>query len=167
MKLRVERNRLIGDTTLGKLFVNNKFFCYTLEDKVRNEKIYGKTAIPYGSYKVDITWSNHFKRRMPLIEHVEGFQGIRIHTGVDVDDTAGCLLIGKAVTKDNKLKFSKDTFNELFEKLEVAKAAGEKITIDIVAPDVKPIIISLGIGFALLMTSYILYKHALKKKIIK
>ena len=63
MKLEVKRVYL-GDTyTIGKLSIDGDYFCDTLEDKVRDlnkngkldefeEKIYGKTAIPYGTYKV-------------------------------------------------------------------------------------------------------------------
>ena len=73
MKLRLERNKLLGDTTIGMLYVNGVFECYTLEDKVRNFKVYGQTAIPYGKYEVRITFSPKFQRMMPLLLNVPKF----------------------------------------------------------------------------------------------
>ena len=60
MNLILKRRWLIDNATLGELFIGGEYFCYTLEDKVREEKIKGITAIPYGSYKVVIDWSNRF-----------------------------------------------------------------------------------------------------------
>ena len=167
MNIRVERNWLIGDTTLGRLFVDGKFCCYTLEDKVRNKKIYGQTAIPYGKYDVDITWSNHFNRKMPLIKNVKGFSGIRIHTGSTNKDTAGCLLVGKEITPDNKLKNSRVAFNELYSKIDNALNKDEKVTIKIVAPDIKPIAFSLSVAILSFGAGYFMYKKAKQNKIIK
>lgn len=102
MKLTLERVKLGEDYTVGKLSVDGKFVCYTLEDKVREEdgvpvdkwKVYAKTAIPKGTYSVSITMSNRFKTRLPLLANVPGFTGIRIHTGNSSKDTEGCILVG-------------------------------------------------------------------------
>jgi len=151
MKLRLERNWLIGDTTTGKLYINGKFFCYTLEDKIRNEKIYGETAIPYGLYDVDRTWSPHFKIKMPLIKNVPNFEGIRIHKGTTAQDSSGCLLVAKSLSEDKqRLINSKIAFDDLDNKITEAIKSGEKITIDIVAPDVKQGLIWGSIGFTLI-----------------
>ena len=102
MKLTLERIKL-GDTyTIGKLSVDGKFVCYTLEDKVREEigvpveqwKVYANTAIPKGTYSITITMSNRFKTRLPLLDSVPGFSGVRIHTGNSSKDTEGCILVG-------------------------------------------------------------------------
>jgi hypothetical protein len=46
MNLQLRRDVLGERATLGKLFIGGVFECYTLEDKVREEKIPGETAIP-------------------------------------------------------------------------------------------------------------------------
>ncbi len=82
--------------TFGKLFLNGKQFCHTLEDQVRpagEAKVYGQTAIAAGTYKVTINMSNRFKRLMPLLSKVPGFEGVRIHGGNTEADTLGCILV--------------------------------------------------------------------------
>jgi hypothetical protein len=102
MKIEVNRVKLGDDFTVGKLSVDGKFICYTLEDKVREEmgvpveqwKVMGQTAIPKGTYSVTITMSNRFKTKLPLLDSVPGFSGVRIHTGNSSKDTEGCILVG-------------------------------------------------------------------------
>lgn len=98
-----------GDTfTVGKLYCNDKFICYTLEDKVReiegqpvsSWKVQNETAIPTGTYDVSITFSNRFQTRLPLLANIDGFTGVRIHTGNSSKNTEGCLLVG--MTWDGK-----------------------------------------------------------------
>ena len=97
MKIEVKRDVRNEKFTLGKMYIDGEFFCYTLEDPVRQAgvKIYGDTAIPAGKYEVTITYSNHFKKLLPLINEVPGFEGVRIHGGNSADDTNGCILIAK------------------------------------------------------------------------
>ena len=106
MRLELKRKALLPEYTIGALFVNGKLFCNTLEDTVRDlnqdgdlndageGKVYGQTAIPYGTYEVVITYSNRFKKQLPLLENVKGFEGIRIHPGNTKEDTHGCILVG-------------------------------------------------------------------------
>jgi hypothetical protein len=102
MKLTLDRVKLGEDFTVGKLSADGKFVCYTLEDKVRELdgvsveqwKVFGKTAIPKGTYSVNITMSNRFKTKLPLLSDVPGFTGVRIHTGNSAKDTEGCILVG-------------------------------------------------------------------------
>jgi hypothetical protein len=114
------------NATIGSLSIDGVFFCHTLEDPVRDEKIYGKTAIPTGTYKVVITMSPRFKRELPLLLDVPNYQGVRIHPGNTADDTEGCILVGNLL-KDDFITNSRKTFNSLLERMKQTK----EITIEI------------------------------------
>ena len=141
MKLELKR-KFLGETyTIGDLLINGVFFCNVLEDKVRDidksgefdgdeEKVYGETAIPYGTYQIDITYSERFKRLLPLLENVPSFSGIRIHPGNTAKDTHGCLLVGVNSVK-GMVTESKKTFDKLFPMLAAAHEAKESIFITI------------------------------------
>lgn len=141
MKITLKRIALKDTYTIGKLYINGEYFCDTLEDKVRDlnkngvfdngeKKIYGETAIPYGTYNVKWTYSNKFKKYMPLIENVPSFAGIRIHAGNSSADTQGCVLVGenKAV---GKVLNSKNTVNKLYPIIEKA-CKNDSVTIEII-----------------------------------
>lgn len=141
MKLTLKRIALRSTYTIGRLYVDGNYFCDTLEDKVRDlnksgkfdngeKKIYGETAIPYGTYNVKWTYSNKFKKYMPLIENVPSFAGIRIHAGNSSADTQGCILVGenKAV---GKVLNSKNTVNKLYPIIQNACKKGS-VTIEVV-----------------------------------
>ena len=135
MKLLVQREIISDKSTIGTLYVEGIRECHTLEDKDRRleegaEKVYGETAIPRGMYKVVITYSNRFKKPMPLLLDVPGFSGIRIHPGNDKDDTHGCILVGVGIGQDI-LYNSRQAYERLFNKLEAAECLGEEITIEV------------------------------------
>jgi len=106
MELVLKRTTYTTHSTIGELYLNDEFLCYTLEDVVRADgvKIYGETAIPDGDYSVTISYSPKYKRMMPLVYNhpdlsVRGegnvrFDGIRIHSGNKKGDTLGCVLVG-------------------------------------------------------------------------
>lgn len=135
MKLRVERLWKKPAYTVGKLFVDEQFFCNTLEDTVRDlsneKKVYGKTAIPYGEYKVVYNWSPKFGRNLPRLLNVPAFEGILIHPGNTADDSAGCILVGRN-TEVGRLTESRYTSDKLNVLIEDAQRRGESITIEIV-----------------------------------
>lgn len=141
MKITLKRIALKNTYTIGKLYIDGEYFCDTLEDTVRDlnksgkfdngeKKIYGETAIPYGTYNVKWTYSNKFKKYMPLIENVPSFAGIRIHAGNSSADTQGCILVGenKAV---GKVLNSKNTVNKLYPIIQKACKKGG-VTIEVV-----------------------------------
>lgn len=139
MKLYLIRENFTEESTEGSLLVDGTFECYSLEDTDRQlenggDKIYGKTAIPRGVYDMDITYSNRFKKEMPIILNVPQFEGIRIHKGNTSLDTDGCILVGIENKKDNDdfISGSKIAYDRLFLKLVEAKERGEKLTIEIV-----------------------------------
>lgn len=117
MELTLKRDILADGYTLGLLSVDGKHYCYTVEDMVREGvKIPGKTAIPYGRYKVIVNMSNRFKKLMPLLIDVPGFSGVRIHSGNTAEDTEGCIIVGKVRTEKG-VRDSRDVAQQLTELL--------------------------------------------------
>lgn len=100
----LQREPTVKETTLGVLFLDGVFQCFTLEDAVREVlgarvetwKVPGRTAIPLGTYPLDLTYSPKFGRSLPLVVGVPGFEGIRIHPGNKAGDTDGCILLGQS-----------------------------------------------------------------------
>ena len=123
--------------TIGELLVDGEHECWTLEDIVRpaGEKVYGETAIPYGTYPVTVTFSNRFQRDLPLLVGVPNFTGIRIHPGNTAAQTHGCLLVGTGHT-GTTVTDSRTAFNKLFPKIRDAVRRGEEITITYSSGDV-------------------------------
>ena len=107
LNIYIDRKWHRSNYIIGNLYLNGIFFSNTLEDKdrglkqdmaldiIKELKVYGQTAIPSGRYKVVVTYSNRFKRPLPLLLNVPGFDGIRIHAGNTPEDTHGCILVGK------------------------------------------------------------------------
>lgn len=111
--------------TIGDLFVEDMWFCYTLEDRLRppGQKVPGETAIPDGTYRWIISMSPRFKRRLPLLLDVPNFEGIRIHPGNTHKDTEGCILVGESVVADGdtaRLVRSRQAFDRLFSLMDRA-----------------------------------------------
>ena len=152
MKIEVKRKYKKGTYTIGKLYVNGKYVCDTLEDKdrglfqgmseleVSKIKVKNETAIPTGTYEVSLhTVSPRFGSQtfykslcggcVPRLLNVPGVDGILIHCGNTDKDSSGCILVGKN-TVAGKVLNSKATFTDLWNKyLSVAKRMGEKVTI--------------------------------------
>ena len=138
--MRIELVRIaFKDTyTIGKLYVDDTYFCDVLEDvdrgldssmsesEILEKKVKGETAIPTGHYVINITYSPKYKRMMPLLLDVKGFSGIRIHSGNTSKDTEGCLIVGKN-KKVGMVLESRDTYKRLFKMMQDQK----EITIDI------------------------------------
>ena len=121
MELRIIRKEFTEQSTIGDFLIDGERFCYCLEDMAREKgvKVYGKTAIPEGRYRVVIDQSVRFKRAMPHILNVPEFEGIRIHAGNSAKDTAGCPLLGFTKEKDC-VGQSVLAFNQFFDKLYMA-----------------------------------------------
>lgn len=133
MKLKLERKILTAISTIGQLSVDGVPECWILEDTVRpaGTKVFGKTAIPAGTYKIMISMSPRFKRPLPLLIGVPNFEGIRIHPGNIAEDTEGCLLTGTS-KGPNRVFESVKAFDKLFPKVEAAVRAGDEVTIEVV-----------------------------------
>lgn len=146
MKLILNRILKTDEFTIGELFIDGKYLCDVLEDKVRplpkecpntpkgidckcSEKVYGKTAVPAGTYEVKLTYSNRFKQIMPELLNVPHFLGIRIHSLNKSSETEGCIGVGIYNNKIDWIDNSKITYNKLFKILSEANKRGEKINI--------------------------------------
>ena len=148
MKLKLKRIALKDTYTIGKLYIDDVYFCDTLEDKVRDfnkngkfdneeKKIKNETAIPYGTYNIttnvvsprfkDRAWAKPYGGKIPRLLNVNSFDGVLIHPGTTSNDTSGCLLVGRN-TIVGKLTQSQDTFHKLMSKLK----GQSDITIEIV-----------------------------------
>lgn len=134
------------ETTVGLLYINGTFWCYTLEDTFRETKIAGVTRIPAGIYGVDFLQQEtlltlKYRERFPdwfkfhlEIQRVPGFTGIYIHPGGTHEDTKGCVLVSNSLTvSDAKtaLMNSRNTYERLYLYLRDELAKGKKVRIDI------------------------------------
>ena len=94
-------------------------------------KIPGHTAIPEGSYRVLITKSPRFKKWLPYVQGVPGFEGIRIHAGNYPDDTQGCILVGENRVKGMVVN-SRIWLHRLMNRIQAAENLGEGIWITVI-----------------------------------
>ena len=142
MELRLERKYRNNNYCIDKLYINGKYFSDVLEDpdrgltdtmsleEIKKIKIKGNTCIPYGTYNITITYSPRFKKNLPLLNNVKGFDGIRIHSGNKPQDTEGCLLPGFNKVKGQVID-SRVTTDRLIAQIQQALNKGEKVTITI------------------------------------
>lgn len=107
MELYLSRFASDDKKTVGRLFVDGRFECFTLEDPVRalgpegQGKIPGRTAIPAGRYEVVAQDSPRYGKGTLTLKDVPHFSYIRIHAGNTHKDTDGCLLVGETWKESN------------------------------------------------------------------
>ena len=152
MELLLTRNYKKDKYTIGKLYINGKLFSNTIEDKdrgltstmteaqIKGLKVYGETAIPTGTYDIDLntvspkfkdrTWAKPYGGKLPRLLNVKGYEGVLIHVGNTHKDTLGCLLVGLN-TKVGMVTNSTEYFHKLMKELLAAKLKGEEIKITI------------------------------------
>lgn len=152
LELLVDRKYKKSEYTIGILYIDGKYFSETLEDCDRGlksvmsdtefkfRKIYGKTAIPTGTYDIRMTYSPKFKDRpwgkkyggkVIQIMDVRGFTGVRIHPGNTAADTLGCILLGRNLEK-GKVLYSTDYYYKLLDNYIIpALQRGENVHITI------------------------------------
>ena len=155
MKIQVQRLYKKDTYTIGTMFIDGKYFCDTLEDKdrglnssmsesqIKGVKVYGETAIPMGTYKIDMnTISPKFskypfyqevcKGKIPRLIGVKGFNGILIHVADGYKGASlvqGCIGIGKNKIKGGLLE-GKETFKKLYSIL--SSCNNDQIEIEII-----------------------------------
>ena len=143
MQIEIKRSEYFPNTTIGKLYINGEYICYTLEDAVRADgvKIHGATAIPTGEYGVKLSFSNRFKRLMPIL-FTRGindwtiqnkgvtFMGVRIHGGNTHLNTHGCPLV--AYNRVNKETIQGTAEAEVTKRIKKAIEQGEKVNLTVI-----------------------------------
>ena len=149
MKLTLKRIAKTKEYTIGKLYINGEQFSDTLEDRdrgltadmsieqIRQKKIYGNTAIPTGTYIIDMStvspkfrdrvWAKPYEGKIPRLQNVPGFEGVLIHPGNTAGDTLGCILVGNNTYK-GMVTESQDTFKSL---MDILTKANDSITLTI------------------------------------
>lgn len=97
--VKIKRIAFKENYTIGRLYVDDIYICDTIEDKVRElntaeDKVYGKTAIPAGTYPADLYFSRKFGYTVVRLFKVPFFEGIYIHKGNTEKDSLGCIIVG-------------------------------------------------------------------------
>lgn len=138
MKLLLKRIAKKPLYTIGKLYIDDVYFCDTIEDtdrsltqnmtlaEIKSKKIKNETAIPTGTYQVtlniisprfkDRVWAKPYGGKVPRLINVPGFEGVLIHPGTDQNSTSGCLIVGQNKVV-GKVINSQITFHALMKKL--------------------------------------------------
>ena len=148
MEILVKRIAKKSKYTIGKMYIDGQYICDTLEDadrglnqnmslkEINNKKVYGETAVPTGTYKVDMntvspkfksrTWAKPYGGKLPRLVLVPGYDGVLIHPGNKAKDTLGCILVG-----ENKAVGQVLNSQVTFKKIMPILTKGTNITITI------------------------------------
>jgi len=160
MELEVIRISSESDSTNGILLELNRlspaphaegyrckrtFLAYTLEDEHRDEKKYGETRIPNGTYKLGLRkeggYHSKYSKRfsdfhigMLHVLDVPNFEYILIHCGNTDEHTAGCLLVGDSqennqITTNGFIGKSTQAYRRIYPKIAEAIECGKQVTI--------------------------------------
>lgn len=135
---------------ISHVYVDGTYVCDAIEDTdrgwnnkmsdswIRNNKVYGKSAIPIGEYDITLNvispkfqqkqyYKDFCNGRLPRVLDVPGFDGILWHRGRTERDSAGCLILGYNTIK-GQVTNSQQAFEKLYNILSDANKNGEKIT---------------------------------------
>lgn len=149
MKILVKRTDKTDRYTIGDLYIDNEYICNTLEDTdrglkqtdsiehIQDIKVFGETAIPTGTYEVDMDtvstkfkdkiWAQPYKGKLPRLVNVPGFEGVLIHVLNTVEESLGCLGVGNKEA-NGTLSSSTSMFHTVMRRL---LSKNEPITITI------------------------------------
>lgn len=142
MKVEIIREKSNNDCTFGKLYIDGKYMCNTLEDVQREVKLKAETAIPKGEYTITLRNAGGFNQRyndkfgsvwhkgMLYLNNVPNYEYVLIHIGNTKKDTEGCILVGlgRDVNK-NMITQSTDAYKLIYPIISKALINKEKVTI--------------------------------------
>ena len=156
MKIQVKRTARKGTYTIGKVSIDGKAFCDSLEDTDRGatqvmpftstggangywvmpgdgiiEKVYGKTAIPTGLYDACSYYWEKYKCYVVMLLRVPGFTGILLHNGMTADHSEGCVLLGKNNVV-GRLDGNRIYMDALAARVMACEKRGEKVQVEVV-----------------------------------
>lgn len=150
MEIKIVRSHKKDTYTIGKCLINGVYFSDTIEDTdrglsddmntstIKKLKVYGKTAIPTGTYTVELTYSNRFhnrkwckpyKGKCPQIMNVKGFDGVRFHPFNTAEESLGCIAVGRNLKKGMVLNATSYFYKLMDDYILPAVNKGEKISL--------------------------------------
>lgn len=142
MKITLIRYSATEESTLGLLFIDGKFHCYTLEDQKQTVKIKNETRIPEGMYLLQLRKAGRLHERylnkfremhhgMLHLQNVPGFQWIYIHIGNTDNDTSGCILVGNhaisSINNNDRVNESTKAYCHIYPIISSALINGDKV----------------------------------------
>lgn len=127
MELLLQRSENNGNATIGRLYINQVYECFTLEDEPREVKVMGETRIPAGRYEIKLRTIGRlheayskkfpdFHKGMLEITGIPTHTAVCIHIGNTEKDTAGCPLVGKS-QKNFTLQESTAAYIPMYKKV--------------------------------------------------
>ena len=138
-QLELKRYLYTTRTTIGKLYVDGEFFCYTLEDtaRARGIKVKKETAIPSDVlYDVTIRQSPKYGE-VPVIwteddeETIDAqgvtFKYVLMHGGNTHVDTEGCILVAKNLVNNTTIQGSMKS--QITELIKTKIAEGNRVVL--------------------------------------
>lgn len=145
MDLLLSRFSGAAESTLGLLFVDRAFFCYTLEDQFNEPKVPGETRIPAGRYRIELRTEGGmtqryadrfgFHRGMLWLRNVPNFTFIYLHVGNNDDHSEGCILVGDGqvqnVTERGQVTSSVAAYTRLYSQILRALERSEEVWITV------------------------------------
>lgn len=150
MEIKIVRYSFGEHDTLGLMFINDKFECYTLEDQVREdgEKVMHETAIPKGEYDIKFRTVGGFHNRyytrygadfhkgMLELQDVPNFKYILLHCGNEHRHSSGCILLGDSakqnVSDEGFIGGSRNAYTRVYPIIRDALLNGEKVKLNII-----------------------------------
>lgn len=147
MEIKVVRLYDTKDATIGVLFVDGVFNCFTLEDEYRKTKVKHETRVPAGTYDIALRTEGGFNHRymarygkdfhkgMLQVMDVPNFEYILIHTGNTDEHTSGCLLVGNTCDENGIVGRSREAYTEFYPAVIKAIKKGKKVTIEYIDLD--------------------------------
>lgn len=155
MKILVKRTAKKSTYTVGKVSIDSKAFCDSMEDVDRGvtqlmpfistggnrgywttpdggriEKVPGKTAIPTGIYDACSYYWPKFQCYVVMLMRVGGFTGILMHNGVTADNSEGCILLGKNNIV-GRLDGNRMYMDALASRVMACEKRGEKVQVEV------------------------------------
>ena len=109
MYIQLIRNQPQGSAITGRLVINGRWFCYTLE-RVGYQ-------IPALCYHLTVTQSPRFKRLLPIVQNVPQRTGIRFHRGTKPEHSTGCILVVADNINDNTDNLRGSSINDNIDNL--------------------------------------------------